>query len=366
MGFPRFILSCRVADWRSATAIQGITDIYNSRPLELHIEALNRSDAVEFLAATLGERGAEGAIDHLESRGLTGLWRNPQTLDLVGKVAAEGELPSSKGDLFSQATKLLRAEHREEKAASPLASLPEAVVLGAAGAGFAALILTGKEAISREVNFANVDVALAEVSALPEAVRIGDVVESRLFEARAPERFAYAHRAIGEFLGARWLAEQTNTRRKRRRLLDLFGNQTMVPASLRGIHAWLAWHSPLLAEQVIEADPMGVIEYGDADALSAQQAKTLLTSLYDLSRENPRFRDWSEYRASGLVQPAMRDEVRRLVADMSAEVGLRLLVLQALKGSPLISELYDPLEFFCSMTMQHSSCGGWQAIGSRS
>lgn len=27
-GYPRFILSCRVADWRSATSLQGIADFY--------------------------------------------------------------------------------------------------------------------------------------------------------------------------------------------------------------------------------------------------------------------------------------------------------------------------------------------------
>ena len=51
---PRFILSCRVADWRSATALQGIADFYDPAPIELHLEPLDRSDAVTFLDATLG------------------------------------------------------------------------------------------------------------------------------------------------------------------------------------------------------------------------------------------------------------------------------------------------------------------------
>ncbi|MBO6827131.1 MAG: hypothetical protein JJ879_13070, partial [Sneathiella sp.] len=343
LGLPRFILSCRVADWRSATALQGFADFYDRAPLELHLEPLDRDDAITFLAATLGDKLAEEAIDHLVSRGLSGLWSNPQTLELVKKVAEQGKLPLSKGELFSDATKLLRAEHRREKSASPLAGLPEASVLDATGAGFASLILTGKEALSREVHPEETDAALAEISALPGAGRIDDVVDTRLFKARAPERFTYAHRAIGEFLGARWLAEQADTARKRRRLLELFNNHALVPANLRGIHAWLAWHSPALASQVIIADPMGVIEYGDADTLSPAQGRALLSALLTLSRENPRFRDWSEYLVGGLVQPALLPEVRQVVCDPSVEFGLRLLILQALKGSDHVPMLHGEL-----------------------
>jgi hypothetical protein len=343
LGLPRFILSCRVADWRSATALQGFADFYDCAPLELHLEPLDRDDATTFLAVTLGDTAAEEAIDHLVSRGLNGLWSNPQTLELVKKVAEQGKLPLSKGELFSDATKLLRAEHRREKSTSPLASLPEASVLDATGAGFAALILTGKETLSREVYPEETDAALAEISALPDAGRIDDVVDSRLFEARASERFTYAHRAIGEFLGARWLAEQADSARKRRRLLELFNNHALVPANLRGIHAWLAWHSPALASQVIIADPMGVIEYGDADTLYPAQGRALLSALLTLSSENPRFRDWSEYLVGGLVQPALLPEVREVVNDPSVEFGLRLLILQALKGSDLVSMLHEEL-----------------------
>lgn len=340
---PRFILSCRIADWRSATALQGFADFYDKAPLELHLDPLNREDAVQYLTPILGAEASERAIGLLEERGLAGLWRNPQTLELVGKVTGAGGLPESKGQLFESATKLLRMEHRSEKSNTPLAALPEKGVLDAAGAGFAALILTDKEALSRDVQKDDADVAAADVAQFPNASGLSAVLESRLFEARAPDRFTYAHRAIGEFLGARWLANQADTPRKQRRLLELLNNQALVPASLRGIHAWLAWHSPALADAVIESDPMGVVEYGDADTLTMSQGRALLKALHKLSDENPRFRDWTEYRAGGLVQPGLLNEVRELLKDESAEFGLRLLVLEALKGSSLISSLADEL-----------------------
>ncbi len=273
LGLPRFILSCRVADWRSATALQGIAEFYDGAAVELHLEPLDRDDAIEFLSMSLGEEAAAKAIEHLEKRGLSGLWRNPQTLELVAKVAEKGELPDSKGQLFADATKLLRVEHRIATSNTPLANLPETSVLDSVGAGFAALILTDKEALSRDIQMDESDVPVAEVEALPGANNLSDVLDSRLFEARAPEKFTYAHRAIGEFLGARWLAGEANTPRKQRRILELLNNQALVPASLRGIHAWLAWHSPTLADAIIASDPMGVIEYGDADTLTMSQGR---------------------------------------------------------------------------------------------
>lgn len=343
LALPRFILSCRVADWRKATALQGITDFYESAPLELHLDPLTREDATTYLAAIVGAEAADAAIDHLEERGLGGLWRNPQTLNLVADVVAKGRLPASKGVLFAEATKLMRSEHREEKAGTPFAALAEDDVLDAAGAAFAIMILTGKEAISRKVNVAEGDIPLAEAASLPGAATLPDILGSRLFAGVSDDRFSYDHRAIGEFLGARWLARQANTPRKQRRLLELFNGQSLVPASLRGLHAWLAWHSAPLAEPVIAADPMGVIEYGDADALTAPQGRALFEALRRLSRSNPRFRDWADYRTGGLVQPELLPEIRDAIAGVGVEFGLRLLVLQALKRSPLIGELQTDL-----------------------
>ncbi|MGH0003967.1 NACHT domain-containing protein [Pseudovibrio ascidiaceicola] len=343
LGLPQFILSCRVADWRSATALEGISEEYGSVPLELHLEPFLREDAVAFLSDELSDEEAEHTVCRLEELGLSGLWCNPQTLDMVKTVAQQGELPNSKGDLFSEATKMLRKEHRQVKADTVLASLSETEVLDAAGAAFATLILTGKEALSRDVVPNEFDIPVAEISVLPGAGQIIDILGSRLFEALSPKRFTYTHRAIAEFLGAHWLAKQADTPRKKRRLLQLFHCHALVPASLRGLHAWLGYHAPTLTNQIISADPIGVLEYADADKLSETQSRTLLTELRKLSEENPRFKDWAEYRADGLVQPALLPEIRKIITDKSHEPSLRLLILEVLKSSDLVPKLQDEL-----------------------
>src|SRR5690606_37839915 len=140
---------------------------------------------------------------------------------------------------------------------------------------------------------------LAEVEAFDKG-NVGRAADTKLFAADRSDGLTYAHRRVGEFVGARWLSARADTRAKRRRLLQQFSWHGLVPASLRGLHAWLA-RDPKLANAVIDADPMGVVEYGDGEALTADQARRLFAALERLAAENPRFVDSREHRAGSLV-----------------------------------------------------------------
>jgi hypothetical protein len=341
LGYPRFILSCRVADWRSATGLEAIREQYPDEPLELHLEPFNDADAISFLSASLGAETANAVVAHFDARGLQGLLGNPQTLELVARVSGTGPLPETRGELFERAIDVLRVEHRNEKVGSQPS---REIALAAAGATFAGLILSGCGSIVRNAlaNNAEGELQLSEVKSLPGGADIEVILGTRLFKAEGADRFNYWHRRIGEYLGARWLAKLADTKRKRKRLLQLFHGYGLVPASLRGIHAWLA-KDPAFASAVIAADPMGVIEYGDADALTADQAILLLKALEALAAENPRFRDWGPYSLRGVAQPALVDDVRRLITAPETPFGLRLLVLQAIKGSAIAPAFADEL-----------------------
>lgn len=341
LGYPRFILSCRVADWRSATGCNAIQGQYSNKPLELHLEPFTDVDAMAFLAATLGQDLAETVVKHFNYRGLNSLLGNPQTLDLISRVAKEDDLPNSRSELFAKAIEVLRQEHSNTRPAEPLA---REIGLDAAGAAFASLILTGSEAVVRKAA-ANVDegeLELVELLGLPGGKAIAAMLGSRLFKAAGVDRFSYLHRTIGEYLGAQWLAKQADTPRKRKRLLSLFHSYGLVPASLRGIHAWLAQDFHLVKD-VIAADPMGVIDYGDADILTVENTRLLIHSLERLAEENPHFRDWKPYSVRGIVQSRLAEDVRRLIATKETPFGLRRLILESVKGGAVAAELAPDL-----------------------
>lgn len=293
LNYPAFILSCRVADWQSATAVVSILEDYSKKPIELHLMPFSDNDIQRYLSLYLGVERAEVVIQHFNSRGLNQLLGNPQTLELIGKVAQERELPNSRSELFERAIDVLWCEHKDSKAQY---QLDKEAIIQAAGAAFAALILTGNEALTRKAaaNIGEGEISFIEIATLPKAKNIKDVIATRLFKSIGVDRFSYLHRSIGEYLGAKWLAQNSNSGTNKRRFFSLFYSDGLVPASLRGIHAWLA-QDPTFKSTVIKNDPMGFIEYGDADVLTVNEASILLTALQGLAIENPRFRDWKKY-----------------------------------------------------------------------
>ncbi|MBN8499530.1 MAG: hypothetical protein J0M19_00030 [Sphingomonadales bacterium] len=340
-GHPPFILSCRVSDWRSATGREAIRGHYGAAPLELHLEPFTELDAATHLADHLGSARAAEVIDHYKARGLRDLLANPQTLDMIAKVARDEDLPGTKARLFERSIAILGSEHNDRKAAGQLGVRQ---VTNATGAAFAGLILTGRGAISRRAQ-ANVDdeaLPLAAVATLPDADMLDDVLGTRLFVARAADRFTYCHRRIAEFQAARWLARCADTPRKRRRLLSLFHRHGMVPASLRGLHAWLAQDAHL-AEAVIRSDPMGVIEYGDADTLDGPAARALLNALVHLAAERPHFLGMGPYALRGLARAELRAELRTHIVSQNSPSGLRLILLEAVTGTAIAIDLLPEL-----------------------
>lgn len=339
LDYPDFVLSCRVSDWRSATGIEAINEQYSRKPVEFHLVPFDEKDAEAFLSCTLGNKAAKIIVDHFSTRQLNELLGNPQTLELIANVAGSGTLPDTLGELFEQAIEILQVEHRDSKAEN---LPPHEVGLDAAGAAFASLILTGSDEIVRKspINASDSNLQLSDISLLPGGEAIELMLGTRLFKSNRSESFTYIHRRVGEYLGARWLAKTADTKQRRRRLLFLFHSHGLVPASLRGIHAWLA-RDPALAMDIIAADPMGLIEYGDADDLTIDQARQLLKGLEVLANKNPYFREWRPYSLRGVLRPELVEEIRRLITVEDIPFALSSMILQAIKGSNIAQLLED-------------------------
>lgn len=339
---PSFILSCRVADWQSATAVNSINDDYSKKPIELHLMPFNHNDIQKFLSLSLGEAQAQNIVRHFNDLGLSQLLGNPQTLELISKVAQKGDLPNSKGELFERAIDVLWCEHNDARAQT---QLDKDTTIKAAGAAFASLILTGNEAMTRKAaaNIQEGELSFTDVCTLPNAEVINEVISTRLFKSSGVDRFTYLHRSIGEYLGAKWLAQHSNTGTNKRRFLSLFYSDGIVPASLRGIHAWLDQESTL-KPIIIENDPMGFIEYGDADVLTVNEAHILLTALQKLAIENPYFYDWKKYSVRGLIHDETFEEIKQLIISSNTVFGLRKLLLEAFTNSKASNQLTNELK----------------------
>lgn len=347
-GSPQFILSCRSREWQ-ARSVTNLRQLYGAEPRVLALEPFDRNEARAFLLVKHPNVNADHVLDHLRSHRLDDLYRNPLTLNLMGRVAeTDTQLPATRAALFERVCTLIWPEHDPDRQDEGLAQLTQDEALDAAGAISAGLLFGGVEAAST-AGAAQVqpdDVRLADLELLPKAHAARTIFSSKLFHSVGLLRAKPIHRVITEYLGARWLARQAATPRAQRRVLAQLHGRGGVPASLRGLHAWLAYHSLAMAERVIAEDPYGVLRYGEVVALTPRLADCLLEALCRLAEDDPYFRaaDWDRKTATGLMIPTLKGKIEGFIASAASNAHLRSLLIEGLQGTPLSAELADTLE----------------------
>ena len=349
MGNPSFILSCREADWRGAADSIQIKDDYGAAPVLLHLQPFGYGDAQDFLSNEFPTVDAGFVLEHLASRGLEGIYENPLTLRMLGEVAQEdGSLPDTRAQLFDRACRVMLSEKNPRHLDDSHVHRSHEDLLLAAGAICATQVLcarigvyTGPYANTPE-DFVNV----SDVAALLFGEAADDALRTRLFQAEGESRFTHIHRVIAEYLGAEWLVRCFDNEVSERRIFALFRQGEGVPTSLRGLHAWMAHFSAVLAGRCIGADPYAVLRYGEAETLGLEQARALLAALEKLSEEDPYFRseDWGRHPASGLVCAELKDDILAIIGTPRLHTQLTVLLLEAVAGTALAEELAPALE----------------------
>ncbi|WLH38046.1 ATP-binding protein [Pseudomonas sp. FP2196] len=378
-GSPDFILSCRAREWQSRNE-GSIHEIYDADPNVLVLEALSRGEAEDFLKHRYPDIDAAKVLYHFDANGVSDLYANPLTLGLIGRVAETGaELPQSRAALFERVCALIWPEFQSERQKLGFGLITQEQALCAAGALCAGMLLAGADAIS-EASPSQLlagDVQLADLLALPGA-EVGELIlSSKLFQTIETGRAAPIHRVIAEYLGARWLAQEAKTNRVQRRLLKQLNGSGNVPSSLRGLHAWIAYHSASMAKDVITADPFAVLRYGDDSRMTSEQAQCMFQALNKLASNDPFFRaqDWESRVAAGLMHPKLIGEIQALIATPDSNRHLRFLLIEGLKGTAMASDLADTLESIVfslehpytdrvaasSTLMEHRDKSWWQA-----
>jgi hypothetical protein len=347
-GSPPFVLSCRSREWQ-ARSVTNLRQLYGREPVVLTLEPFERMEAQAFLLAQAPNLDANHVLDHLASYSLHDLYRNPLTLGMIRRVAqTDTQLPATRATLFERVCTLIWPEHDEDRQDEGLAQLSQDDALDSAGAIAAALLFGGAEAVSAAgaAQVQQGDVRLADIEVLPKAKSARTIFSSKLFHSVGPLRAKPLHRVIAEYLGARWLASQAPAPRAQRRLLAQLHGRGGVPASLRGLHAWLAYHSSAMAERVIAEDPYGVLRYGEVTVLTPKLADCLFEALGRLAEDDPYFRagDWDSKTAAGLMIPPLKAKIDAVISSAASNWHLRTLLIEGLVGTQLAAELADSLE----------------------
>ena len=347
LNLPPFILSCRAADWQGSADRQKIAEDYGVVPATARLEPFTRADAKAFLT-DWPVADPDGVLDQLDAQQLAEFYRNPLTLNLLAEIAVSGQgLPKGRADLLAKASEILCHEKNAIHARTTGGMADVSALQDSAGAIFAHLLLSGMQGIADlpPAELPDGYVAVGELADIPDSPVTRESLKTRLFQVSGEKLLLPYHRVIAEFLAARWLAKRLNSGLSARRIEQALTFSGGVPTALRGLHAWFGHFAPRLTHACIEADPYGMLRYGDPDQLSIPDARKLLNALIALANEDPYFRseDWGKHSVGAIARPELKSEILALLKKPGRHVHLTTLILESLPQSKLVTEITPDL-----------------------
>ncbi len=277
LGNPPFRISCRAADWYGTTDQSDIAAAAaDGKITVLLLEPLADDDILCILRANHGVQNPENFVKEAQKRGIDGLLNNPQTLGLLAKAVRDKQFPATRQETYLLACREMAAEankiHRDKKRGNDIAVEAR---LDAAGHLCAVLLFANHTGIALDSTRVEESFFVEiEICQPPDSNAAYAATGSKLFRpAAAEERVEPAHRTIAEFLAARWLGQQIDQHGlPLKRVLNLLlGRDGRTVAGLRGLYAWLAVECLSARKQLIDADPITVLMYGDVGCMGKQE-----------------------------------------------------------------------------------------------
>ena len=290
LGRPPFRLSCRWAEWLGAIDKERLTEVSaDGAVTAIRLDPLTQQNIKEILAKNHGVADTDGFIAAANARGIDGLLRNPQTLDLLAESVSQGQWPNSRKETFEQACRVLaRERNKEHLQANPL-SRDTGRLIEAAGRLCAVQVLTGI------AGYTLPDRATPD-SDYPSLEEIDGEVEdhtrgalgTKLFIGVSEGKFAPVHRQIAEFLAAQHIARLIDRGLSLQRVVALItGFDGELLQTFWNFSSWLAVHSKSSRRRLSQLNPSGMIYQGDKQTYSVDEKRDILLKLRQEANWNP-------------------------------------------------------------------------------
>ena len=358
LGWPRFRLSCREADWLGAHDRTSLVRVSPHDSLTvLRLDPLADRHIERILSDRADIEDAVAFMAEANERGVGGFLENPQCLRMLADVVTDGGgWPGSRLELFEQACLWMAREHNEAhesagwRGSGAAASVEE--LLDAAGRVCAVFLLSDVAGFAIAESREDADYPHLSRCDHRYAERCRQAIGTKLFRAVDEGRFRPVHRHVAEFLAGRHLARlveggRRNGRTSRRglparRVLTLMtGHDGRVVTALRALSAWVAAQSGAARRELVARDPIGVAVYGDASRFSTPEKVALLRAFAEESGQLERLLTaWplesgqSTSALGALVAPATEPALRDILTDPRRGDGHQTLVVVLLHLLP--------------------------------
>lgn len=339
-------ISCRSQDWLGESDLSAFLPYFEQTGgyVVLHLQSLSKEEQTAILRAN-GVEHPEAFLAEAEKHAASEFLYNPQNLLMLAEAVKEGNWPRTRSELFHSATHFLLTEHSQEhtRLTSGIYTCDELEY--PAGSICALRILSDVSGVSLLPNDIRPEYPSYRTISFFSHEIIRAALSRRVFSAGDElETVEYSHRTIAEYLAAKWLAGIVDKGLPMGRLRSMLGFEGYPSSELRGLHAWLAVFLPQYAQVFIEADPYGVLTYGDAASLPIAEKQNLLVALSKLSERDPWFRNHglNSY-LNSFATVEMEAQLRQIVRDPHSSFSLRMIVLESLSVATPIVALSDDL-----------------------
>lgn len=349
-GQPVFRLSCREADWLGSDRAR-LDSISPQGVAVFHLDDLTDAQIGILLAHDLRVPDPDAFMEKARARGLEALLRNPQNLGMLAEAVHDG-WPDTLKDTFELACRRLAHEHnRLHRDATRNRHIATDKLLHAAGQLLAIQLLGGLAGFALDEDAATAAYPVLRNIGLDIGEAHRQALESRLFAGHGKvDRCEPAHRRIAEFLAARYVTRQIDHAGLplgRIRAVMEAGDGGVV-SDLRGLHAWMAVLCPSARKTLVEADPLGVVLYGDVKAFAPDEKRCVLNALSREARRYPWFRsqDWNAPPFGALADRESIDHFREILESpdrSQAHESLVDCVLEAIRHGNPLPELCEAL-----------------------
>ena len=351
---PRFRIACREADWDSADDRERLAEVSPGRDVkELFLAELEENEIEQILINVhqMSAQEASSFIQKVAQDELTALIKNPQTLEMLVRVAKKHGLPKKRSEVFQWACKeLLLTEQNpiHDKAHISQTSDSEKL-MRAAGALCATLLLAGKEGFVELRKDADEDHPFIGDLDIDNLRLLPLVARTKLF-IKPGKYIKFKHRTYAEYLSAYYLSWKIERGLPvGKALASLERGEEMIP-ELRGVLAWLATLHSQERSRLMRRDPLGVALYGDVSLFDKEQRLTLLDELGRQAEEEgwSGINYWNMQSFGGFCQADMEQEFLSSLQSTdhrNAQKQWRLFyVLAAMFHGEALPNLSDALE----------------------
>lgn len=376
LGMPRFRLSCREADWIAGGAADLQAVAPSGKVEELWLDPLSDADIRALLESQhpLKVKDVNQFIEMAQRRNLTPLLHNPLLLNLLVDAVSKNDWPDSRSETYELACKQMANEHNPEHRRSGTQEVrPVEEYLEIAGKLCALLLLSDAQYLtldpadteSEGIHLAELQPALGMASGA-----LHTSINSKLFSTEGDRRYP-RHRTISEYLGGRAIAALIKEQGLpvQRVLALMTGGDGGVVEPLRGLYGWLTLHCPQERTLLIDADPLGLILYGDVRPFSTSEKLRVLDALRNEATRFPWFRseNWEAHPFGAIGTTDMEATFRTLLRSESRDTTHQVLldcVCDAIEYGDMMPALAPYLEAIVRDTtytpvVRKSSLSAW-------